>query len=220
MGALISLRFRRSALAALMTIALTACTGPKGVPGAENRSVTVATGAAVGAVLGAIAGALTGDERAVIAGMGAGAALGAGLGLLVARNNEQAALTEQQLAERTTAARGEASAYAASANATRRELAALQREIDRTKAQYQQGRMNEREYNARMGAFAQQFEGIQGRATATQATIERYQADAAAARRGGLNATAMEQAVQEMSATNQGVRGALDDVQRSLIGRG
>src|SRR5262245_48016692 len=112
MGAMQQVGFglvRARVIAAACAVSLlAACSGQPGAPGSENRGETIGTGAVVGAALGALIGGLAGGGRGAAIGALAGGAGGAALGYGVARNNEQAALTEQQLNERAALAHDQA----------------------------------------------------------------------------------------------------------------
>src|SRR5262249_32828716 len=110
----------RLIIAACAISLLAGCQGQG--PAGDNRTETVGTGAVVGAALGALIGGLAGGGRGAAIGALAGGAGGAALGYGVARNNEQAAITEQQLNERAAIARDQANAYAADSAATMQEI--------------------------------------------------------------------------------------------------
>jgi len=203
-----------------LVAALSACAPAQGA-GAENRVETVATGAAVGCLLGGVLGALAGDFGIGLIGCAAGGALGAGAGYGVARGNERAALTEQQLVQRAEAAREAARAYEAQARDTAREIAALQREVDRIDPAYRRGRIDENQRKMALAEPASRIAELVRRTNAAQAASRRYEADAILGHRNGWNTEDLDRAVRDMTVVNRRERLALDDLQRALtVGRG
>jgi hypothetical protein len=181
----------------------------------------VGTGAVVGAALGALIGGLAGGGRGAAIGALAGGAGGAALGYGVARNNEQAALNEQQLNERAALAREQANAYAADSQATVQEIAQLQRQVNTLNAQYRAGRMSQEQYQERVQAVQTRAVVINQRTDGGAAAIENLRKDAEAGRRGGQNTAALDESLQVWQNANERERAALDDLQRALAqGRG
>jgi hypothetical protein len=190
-------------------------------PAGDNRGETVGTGAVVGAALGALIGGLAGGGRGAAIGALAGGAGGAALGYGVARNNEQAALNEQQLNERAALAREQANAYAADSQATVQEIAQLQRQVNTLNAQYRAGRMSQEQYQERVQAVQTRAVVINQRTDGGAAAIENLRKDAEAGRRGGQNTAALDESLQVWQNANERERAALDDLQRALAqGRG
>jgi hypothetical protein len=208
-------------IAAACAVSLLAGCAQQGVPGSENRAETVGTGAVVGAALGALIGGLAGGGRGAAIGAAAGGLVGAGTGVYVQSRNEQAALTEQQLNERTALARDQANAYAADSRATIQEISQLQRQVNALNAQYRAGRMSEATYQERMQPVQQRVEAINSRTAGGAAAIENLRKDAEAGRRGGQNTASLDESLQVWQNANERERAALDDLQRALAqGRG
>ena len=213
-------RMRLIAAACAVTL-VWGCSQQPGGPGSDNRGETVATGAVVGAALGALIGGLAGGGRGAAIGALAGGAGGAALGYGVARNNESAALTEQQLNERASLARDQANAYAADSRATMQEISQLQRQVNALNAQYRAGRMTESQYQERMQPLRQRADAIGDRTQGGAAAIDNLRKDAEAGRRSGQNTASLDESLQVWQNANDRERAALDDLQRALAqGRG
>jgi hypothetical protein len=212
------------ALAAALMAGLVACAPAQG-PAARNRGETVATGTAVGCTVGSILGGVisivTGDPLSAPIGCAAGGALGAGLGYLVAWRNEEDAIIEQQLRERSDLAHEVARAYAAQSLETTREIASLQQEIERIAAAHRRGRISRRAYTDRIAPLSNRAAELTQRAEATHAAIERHEAAATALRDRGWNIDELDRALEDIRATNERERRALEGLQRALAhGRG
>jgi hypothetical protein len=190
-------------------------------PAGDQRTETVGTGAVVGAALGALIGGIAGGGRGAAIGALAGGAGGAALGYGVARNNEQAAITEQQLNERTAVARDQANAYAADSRATMDEISQLQRQVNQLNQQYRSGRMNEAQYEERKQSLQQRTDAINQRTQGGAAAIQNFRGDSDAGRRSGQNTAQLDESLQVWQNANDRERAALDDLQRALAqGRG
>jgi hypothetical protein len=179
------------------------------------------TGAAVGCVLGGVLGALAGDFGSTILACAAGGALGAGTGYAVARRNERAALTEQQLQQRADSAEEEARAYAAQSEQVQREIVSLQQQTEQLTRAHQRGLISDSHYKDRTTPLWRRVDVLTRRAAAVQVAIWRYEADAAVGRRNGWNTTQIDRATQDLRAANERERLALDELVRALTdGRG
>jgi hypothetical protein len=212
---------RMRLIAAVCAVTLVWGCAQQGTPGSENRGETVATGAVVGAALGALIGGLAGGGRGAAIGALAGGAGGAALGYGVARNNEQAALTEQQLNERAALARDQANAYAADSRATMQEISQLQRQVNALNQQYRSGRLTESQYQERVQPLQQRAELIGQRTQGGAAAIDNLRKDSDAGRRSGQNTASLDESLQVWQNANDRERAALDDLQRALAqGRG
>jgi hypothetical protein len=190
-------------------------------PAGDQRTETVGTGAVVGAALGALIGGLAGGGRGAAIGALAGGAGGAALGYGVARNNEQAALTEQQLNERAALARDQANAYAADSRATLDEISQLQRQVNALNAQYRSGRITESQYQERVQPLQQRADVVNQRTQGGANAITNLRQDSDAGRRSGQNTAQLDESLQVWQNANDRERAALDDLQRALAqGRG
>jgi hypothetical protein len=209
-----------AALAVPVIATLAACAPAEG-PAAGNRLGTMGTGAAVGCVLGGVLGALAGDFGTTFVACAAGAALGAGTGYAVARRNERAALTEQRLRQRADLAEEDARAYAAQAEQVEREIVSLELQTEQLTRAHQRGLLTDTSYKDQMAPVWRRVDVLTRRATAVQAAIWRYEADAAVGRRNGWNTTQIDRATHDLRAANERERFALDELVRALTdGRG
>ena len=224
MGAMRQVGFgnaRLRLIAAACAVSLVAGCAQPGTPGGENRGETVGTGAVVGAALGALIGGLAGGGRGAAIGALAGGAGGAALGYGVARGNESAALSEQQLNERSALAREQAQAYAADSRATVQEISQLQRQVAALNQQYRAGRLSQEQFQERVQPLQQRAEVITQRTQGGAAAIDNLRKDAEAGRRAGQNTAALDESLQVWQNANERERAALDDLQRALSqGRG
>jgi hypothetical protein len=223
MGATLPVGFgfvRARVIAAACALSLLAGCQGQG-PAGDQRTETVGTGAVVGAALGALIGGLAGGGRGAAIGALAGGAGGAALGYGVARNNEQAAITEQQLNERAAVARDQANAYAADSRATMDEIAQLQRQVNALNAQYRAGRMNQAQYQQQVQPLQDRAAAINQRTEGGAAAINNLRRDSDAGRQAGQNTAQLDESLQIWQNANDRERAALDDLQRALAqGRG
>jgi len=224
MGAIQQVGFgkvRLHLIAAVCAVSLVSACAQQGVPGSENRAETVGTGAVVGAALGALIGGLAGGGRGAAIGAAAGGLVGAGTGVYVQSRNEQAALTEQQLNERTAIARDQANAYAADSRATLDEISQLQRQVNALNAQYRAGRMNQAQYQQQVQPLQDRAAAINQRTDGGAAAINNLRRDSDAGRQAGQNTAQLDESLQIWQNANDRERAALDDLQRALAqGRG
>jgi hypothetical protein len=224
MGAMQQVGFggiRMRVIGAACAVALLGSCAQQGVPGSENRAETVGTGAIVGAALGALIGGLAGGGRGAAIGAVGGGLLGAGTGAYVQSRNEQAALTEQQLNERSALARDQAEAYAADSRATMQEISQLQRQVNALNQQYRSGRLTESQYQERVQPLQQRVDVIGQRTQGGAAAIDNLRKDSEAGRRSGQNTASLDESLQVWQNANDRERAALDDLQRALAqGRG